>query len=121
MANILIIDDDQDISDMVSLRLSLRGHVLQTQGNGHDGVTEALRTKPDLILMDMQMPGIKGEEAVKMLRQKSYDGIIILLSAAPIPSQLKRTLNVQCNGYISKPIERSFEDLIERYLETSHA
>ena len=120
MAKILIIDDDEDISGMVSLRLSLRGHSIHSQLNGQDGIKDALKTKPDLILLDMQMPQMKGEQVADLLRTKGYDGCIVLLSAAPIPNHLHHILDIQCDGYIAKPVERNFEDQIEKYLETSH-
>lgn len=120
MADILIIDDDEDIADMVSLRLSLRGHTVHAQSNGLKGIEQAFQTQPELILVDMQMPEMNGEEVVELLRNKGFEGLIILLSAACIPRHLQRTLDAQCNGYITKPVERNFEDQIEKYLEVPH-
>jgi len=120
MADILIIDDDEDIADMVSLRLSLRGHTVHAQSNGLKGIERAFQEPPELILLDMQMPEIMGEEVVDRLRGQGFKGLIVLLSAARIPRHLQRILEAQCNGYISKPVERDFEDKIEKYLESSH-
>ena len=120
MADILIIDDDEDIADMVSLRLSLRGHTVHAQPNGLKGIEHAVQATPELILVDMQMPEINGEEVVERLRDKGFEGLIILLSAARIPEHLRRALDARCNGYISKPVERDFEDQIEKYLESAH-
>ena len=72
MAEILIVDDEAAIADMLELRLGVRGHVIHKAADGRQGVDQAMTLMPDLILMDMQMPVMGGEEAVKHLRQKGY-------------------------------------------------
>lgn len=117
MANILIVDDDTLVADMLELRLSIRGHVVHKASNGRQGAEYALTFKPDLILMDMQMPVMGGEEAVRHLRKEGYQGLIASLSAAAMSQEIKKALDSGCNAAFTKPIGADFEDRVEHLLE----
>jgi len=117
MAEILVVEDNKEIANMLELRLSVCGHIVHKVANGSQGVDYAMSLQPDLILMDMQMPIMGGEEAVKFLRNKGYQGIIASLSAAAMHKEIKRAMDSGCNAAFTKPIGDDFEDRIEQLLE----
>ena len=69
MASILLVDDDEMMSHMMSLRLHQVGHQVDLAENGREGIRKALAGGYQLVLMDMQMPGINGREAVRHLNK----------------------------------------------------
>jgi len=71
MTKIAIIEDDQVISQMYRMKFEADGFDVQVADNGQDGVELVEHMKPDLILLDMQMPVMNGAEALKEIR--SYD------------------------------------------------
>lgn len=112
MADILVVDDNNDIASMVSLRLTIAGHTVHSAGDGNAGVEAALSLLPDLVLMDMQMPVMSGSEAVKQLRDKGYSGTIVSLSASAMSHETQEAIQSGCDDSITKPIGIDFEKRI---------
>ncbi len=78
--------------------------------NGREAVDQALAQSPDLILMDIQMPLMDGNDAIKELRQKGYTGTIVALSAAAMRDEIDKSLQAGADDYITKPID--FDQLL---------
>lgn len=116
MAKFLIAEDDEFISRMVSLRLSLRNHEVDLVVNGQEAVEKALAGDYDMVLMDMHMPVMDGHEATQTLRENNYDGLIIAVTASVMSADSKKAIDSGCNASIQKPIEEDFEDRIETIL-----
>ncbi len=119
MAVILVVDDDDAIAEMVSLRLRMQGHEIHRAHNGQEGIDNAFSLKPDLILMDMQMPVVDGRTAVITLRDRQYEGLICSLSASARQADINEAINIGCNANITKPIGRDFEDRVHDILNGS--
>jgi CheY-like chemotaxis protein len=68
---VLLVDDDDSFREIFSTKLKAEGFQVETAKNGDEGVTKAGRLKPDLILMDMEMPGLNGAGAVIKLKEDS--------------------------------------------------
>jgi len=66
---ILVVDDEQDIVDLISYNLSKEGYEVATASNGTDAVELAQRMRPDLVILDIMMPGLDGFEVCRTLRQ----------------------------------------------------
>lgn len=74
--------------------------------DGLEAVKSALELKPDLILMDLQMPNMGGQEATQILRQKGYKGVIVALTAHALKEEKDRCLKNGFDAYVTKPIDR---------------
>ncbi len=117
MADILIVDDDDAVAEMLEQRLEILGHTVHRVSNGRDGVDRAFSLRPDLVLMDNQMPTMNGREAVILLRDRGYSGTIVSLSASAMPEELEKAMECGCDANITKPIGRDFESRIQELLE----
>ena len=85
--------------------------------NGMDAVTMFDEYKPDLILMDLNMPQLNGIEATKIIRQLSEDVIVIAQSAYAFDENIKEAIDAGCNDFITKPIAKeALEEIITKYL-----
>ncbi|MBF0585232.1 MAG: response regulator [Magnetococcales bacterium] len=116
MARILLVEDQADIRSMLTLRLELEEHEIETAENGAIGVEKALSNRYDAILMDMHMPVMDGHEAVRVLREKGYAGLIVAVTASASLHDAHRTIEGGCNAYITKPIDDDFEEKIGEIL-----
>lgn len=117
---ILIVDDDQGIVRMLTRRLKKAGYQVDTAHNGTQGIEKILTWKPDLILMDMYMPGMNGYETARFLRQKHYQGLIVALTASVMAHEANKSLDAGCDYFIAKPIGVDFEQQLQQILEEWH-
>jgi CheY-like chemotaxis protein len=103
---ILLAEDNEANVQTTTAYLTAKGYRLVVAQNGHGAVNLAQTAHPDLILMDIQMPGISGLEAIRQIRQiPALANIpIIALTALAMPKDRERCLAAGANEYISKPI-----------------
>ncbi|MFH1293183.1 MAG: response regulator [Pseudomonadota bacterium] len=104
---ILIVEDDLKNLKLVRDLLQVSGYVTIEATNGKQGVEMARTKKPDLILMDIQMPVMDGLEAIKILKgDDATKGIpIVALTAYAMKGDEEKMIEVGCDGYIPKPID----------------
>lgn len=108
---LLLVEDNEAAMEALSEYLVTQGyHVLQAR-NGLEAVEKALGEAPDLILMDIQMPGLDGLEAMRRIRANPNQAatVIVAMTALAMPGDRERCLEAGANTYISKPI--SFKEL----------
>ncbi|MDX8408988.1 MAG: response regulator [Mariprofundales bacterium] len=104
---VLIIEDEPQNRYMARFLLEQAGHTVVAEcDNGDDGISQALALQPELILMDMTLPGTDGFEATRQLRADPAmaDTTIVAFTALAMKGDRERTLDAGCNGYLSKPI-----------------
>jgi len=116
MATILLVDDDEDIRELVILRLEIAGFDVESAQNGQIGLDMALAKDYDLILMDMHMPILDGHDAIKQLRKFGYEGKIVGLTASAMVNETHRAVLSGCDDVIIKPITEEFEEQIKSYV-----
>ena len=111
MKKILIVEDHADMRELLAWQVELTGFVPITAKLAKAGVEKAIAEKPDLILMDVMMPGMDGREAVRQLRAHPETKDIPILAATALfrTTDLKTCLDAGCNGYIVKPF--TFQEL----------
>ena len=107
MKKILIVEDNNTNLYMMTFMLEKAGYKTVSARNGAESIKIATFEKPDLILMDMQMPIMDGYEATKQLKanDETKQIPIIALTSYAMAGDKEKTLNAGCDGYIEKPID----------------
>lgn len=111
MKNILIIEDDLRIRRILQLELEHEGYLVSLAKDGKEGLEKAKLIRYDLILLDLMLPEISGEEVCKELRKNSDVPIIVLTAKENIRSKVE-LLDVGADDYITKPF--NIEELFAR-------
>lgn len=111
---ILVADDDQHILDLLSYNLEQSGYAVVTASDGEKAMGAARRHNPSLIILDMLMPGLGGEEVCRRLKAvPATAGIpVIILSAISDDADRALALKNGADAYFTKPF--SVRDLLER-------
>jgi len=101
-AKILIVDDEQSIQNLVSSYLKPEGYEVFTASDGPSGLKAAQAYKPDLIVLDIMLPGMDGIELLSRLRRES-DAYVIMLTAKSEETDKIVGLSVGADDYVTKP------------------
>jgi two-component system cell cycle response regulator DivK len=111
MKKILIIEDHGDMRELLTWQIELMGFIPITAKRGSEGIEKALSEKPELIIMDIMMPGMDGWQATREIRAHAEMKDIPILAATAMfrDADLKNCLDAGCNGYIVKPF--TFQEL----------
>jgi diguanylate cyclase (GGDEF)-like protein/PAS domain S-box-containing protein len=111
MARILVIEDNQANMKLARILLRNAGHEVSCAVDAESGLTTARKEQPDLILMDIQLPGIDGLEATTLLKQSPLTAAIpiIALTAMAMKEDEEKARSAGCDAYISKPLR--YQDL----------
>jgi two-component system cell cycle response regulator DivK len=108
MANelILIVEDNETNRKLLRDVLQFKGYRTIEAETGEDGVTLAIQHKPDLILMDYQLPGIDGIEAFRRIRNATATAHIpiVATTASAMPEEAKKMKEAGFDGFLTKPI-----------------
>ena len=113
MASILIIEDNPANMKLVSLLLLNAGHTVLRATDAETGLTLARADQPDLILMDIQLPGMDGLAATALLKKDAVTAAIpiIALTAMAMKEDQEKTRAAGCDAYIAKPLR--YQELYE--------
>jgi two-component system cell cycle response regulator DivK len=106
MARILVIEDNPDNMTLTSMLLESAGHIVLAAVDAEAGLTLARTERPDLILMDIQLPGMDGLAATAILKQDplTHAVPVLALTALAMKGDEERIRAAGCDGYIAKPI-----------------
>ncbi len=106
MATILVIEDNRANMTLASFLLESAGHTVLCATSGEAGLTLAREQRPDLILLDIQLPGMDGFQALALLKQHEATRAIpvVALTALAMKGDEERIRAAGCDGYIAKPI-----------------
>jgi two-component system cell cycle response regulator DivK len=119
MKRVLVVEDNETNMYLIKFILEKNGYEVIEAGMGAIGVELAIKEKPDLILMDLQLPDIDGLEATKRIRASGADSEIpiIALTSFAMPGDREKALASGCTAYIEKPINPgTFIAEIQKYL-----
>jgi two-component system cell cycle response regulator DivK len=119
VAKILIVEDSPDNMKLFRTLLALRGHEV-TGLRGGEGLLETIeRTRPELVLMDIQLPGKDGFALLQDIRTSPHRSLrVVALTAHAMQGDRERALGAGFDGYITKPIDiRGFPELVHQALE----
>ncbi len=117
--SVLIIDDHPVNLELVKVLLVLEGYEVHTAGDAESALLVLPELRPDLILMDVQLPGMDGLELARRLRADPMhkDTRIVALTAYAMKGDAEKALSAGCDAYLSKPIDtRTFPKMLARLL-----
>jgi two-component system, cell cycle response regulator DivK len=118
-ATILIVEDSKDTRNVLSFSLTRNGYKVVTAVNGEEAIEVALRERPDLILMDLNMPQMDGLAATEHIREHEElrKVPILAVTAYDTYGMKEAALESGCNGYIKKPIDfKKLDTILRRIL-----
>ncbi|MBB5041380.1 response regulator [Shinella fusca] len=107
MTRILLVEDNEMNRDMLSRRLERKGYEVLLAVDGEEAVARAISEAPDLVLMDIGLPGIDGCEATRRIRQTPSGATlpIIALTAHAMSVDEARARDAGCNDFDTKPVD----------------
>jgi CheY-like chemotaxis protein len=114
MPKILLVEDNDMNRDMLSRRLERKGYAVVVALDGQQGLEAARSESPDLILMDMSLPGLDGWEATRQIKAapETRSIPVVALTAHVMPGDRERTMAAGCDDYDTKPVE--FARLVDK-------
>ena len=114
---ILLVEDYDDAREMYRDYLEFSGFQVDTARDGHEALEQARRHNPDLVLMDLSLPGLDGWEATRILKKDPATShlIVVALSAHALSAEGDRARAAGCDGFIAKPCLP--HDLVEQITE----
>jgi two-component system phosphate regulon response regulator PhoB len=102
---ILVVDDEPDITALVAYHLAKAGHRVSTAANGPDALKAAREERPDIVILDLMLPGVSGYDVLAELRRRDETrevGVILLTSRREEPDRI-RGLSLGADDYLTKP------------------
>lgn len=118
---ILYIEDNPDNLHLIRKVLEARGHKVCGAANGLEGVSMAEELKPDMILVDINLPDIDGYEVARRIRAsqetKLYSVTMIAITANVLAGDAEKALEAGCDAYLPKPVNvRELSARVDKYL-----
>ena len=107
MAKILLVEDNEMNRDMLSRRLERRGYEVILAVDGEEGVARAKADAPDLVVMDLSLPGIDGWEATRQLKaaDETRSIPVLALTAHAMAGDREKALDAGCDDFDTKPVD----------------
>ncbi len=112
MPKVMVVDDEQDLRDMINLILQKEGYETETAEDGQEFLEKVDVFQPDLVTLDVMMPGLTTREILEKIKEKKTNPKILLLTVVRFSDEEKKKIMNMGNvvGYITKPFE--FDDLV---------
>ena len=124
MSLVLIVEDNEKNMKLVRDILQAKGYETMEAGTAEEGIKLALERVPDLVLMDIQLPGMNGMEALKVLRANSATAHIpvVAITASVMEQDRQQIMDTGFDGFIEKPIDlRAFLATVQAALKREEA
>ncbi|MFH1137071.1 MAG: response regulator [Pseudomonadota bacterium] len=110
--DILMIDDEKDFVEMLSIRLEDAGHRVRAAYSGEEGLRAVEESEPDVIILDIKMPGLDGIQTLKRIKSKRALAEILLLTGHGAVDSAVEGLKAGAFDYLLKPAD--FAELLEK-------
>jgi len=102
---ILIVEDDKSLREGLAMNLRMQGYEVLSAADGEDGMRAAFDAKPDLVILDIMLPGFSGLDILEELRKRRADVPVLILSARGATRDKIGGLNLGADDYITKPFD----------------
>ncbi len=116
---ILVVDDNAANARLVAYLLEVDGHDVRTAADAPEALAAIEGWKPDLVLMDLQLPGMSGLELTQLLKSapETADIVVVALTAYAMDTDRDQAIAAGCDGFMSKPINtRDFPGQVTAFL-----
>lgn len=120
MAALLVVDDNAANLKLMTFVLQSRGHDVRTAADAAEAMRSIAERRPELILMDVQLPGVDGLELTRQLKADpaTRDIVVVAVTAYAMRGDEERALEAGCDGYLTKPIDtRGLPAVVAAHLE----
>ena len=116
---ILIIEDEMDLLDLVDYNLTRKGYLTQAALDGEEGLKLALSFSPDLVILDLMLPGLDGWGLCRRIKEERKDQLVLMLTAKCMPEDRVKGFETGADEYMTKPfaLNELFAN-VERLLKT---
>ncbi|MGH7167953.1 MAG: response regulator transcription factor [Nitrospiraceae bacterium] len=105
MATIMVVDDEPMVRNLLSQFLTLRGYRVRAAKDGPDALALLKQEHPQLVILDVYMPGMNGVDVLRRLRANDYKGSVIALSASQDEQLLQEMLELGSVDIMGKPVD----------------
>jgi len=105
LGRILIVDDEQSVRELLSEYFTEQGYSVENAGGGEEALALVQRSTPDLVLLDVRMPGIDGVETLRRIREIAPDVSVIMVTANEDVALARETLKLGALDYVAKPFD----------------
>ena len=120
--SILVIEDNEQNMYLIKYLLEDCGYEVRCASDGREGMEQAEAVRPDLILLDIQLPTMDGYTVARNLRRNPNltDIPIVAVTSYAMPGDREKAMEAGCTGYIEKPIDPdTFEEQVKQYLSSN--
>jgi CheY-like chemotaxis protein len=119
VVRILVVDDDPTILRLLQVNLEMEGHEVLTAGDGYEALEQLREGRPEVVLLDVMMPGLDGWQVCERIRADDDAALastpVVFLSARAQESDLARGTEVGADAYVTKPFDPlALIELVER-------
>ena len=118
--NILVIDDNVDAAFTLQMLLKLKGYQVEIRHDGHEAIAAAESLRPEVILLDISMPGMSGYEVCKQIREQEWGKTIVIVALTGFGKEedKKRTQEAGFDAHLVKPVDlQTLMDVLNQLLK----
>lgn len=108
MGRILVVDDEIEACKALEEFLSLKGHEVHTALDGPTALAKVQEVRPDIVLLDMIMPGMEGTEVLKKIKEFDFDTSVVMVTVVAEQNKAKKTMELGAFDYITKPVNLGY-------------
>jgi DNA-binding response OmpR family regulator len=108
MERILVVDDEAHVVRLLQRFLTMKGYTVDTAEDGLEALAKVKAMKPQIVLLDIIMPGIGGIETMKKIKMIDPATVVIMVTAVIDEELVKRTLQLGADDYIVKPVDLNY-------------
>ncbi len=108
MAKILVVDDEIEACKVLKEFLTLKGHEVSTAHEGKTALMKVEKDKPQVVFLDMKMPGMNGIEVLTKIKEDAPEVGVIMVTVVTDHEQAKKTLELGAYDYITKPVDLKY-------------